>query len=170
MIESVRIGGTDKSTLVSKLLCQDVQINEAAATLLESDVLSTAPEPSILSVTVLTPKDFGLDEGGTIDEIYNAAILRGLALCPLELALQMRLQYHDQPEGSEGRPETHGEAPPGSLTIASEWPDAGDDFPRGFYLRKINGKLSLRGFRAARNHRWNAGDHFVFVRPDKARE
>lgn len=42
-----------------------------------------------------------------------------------------------------------------------------DDFPKGFYLRRINDALWLRGYRADHLHVWNPYDHFIFVRPIK---
>lgn len=47
--------------------------------------------------------------------------------------------YLDQPEGYSGHPIQQHRAPVGSITIASEILTEDEDFPKGFYLRRING-------------------------------
>ena len=42
--------------------------------------------------------------------------------------------------------------------------DEGYETPRGFYLRRIDGVLWLRGYRADAAHLWSPEDVFVFVR------
>ena len=49
-----------------------------------------------------------------------------------------------------------------SITIASEILTEDDDFPKGFYLRKIDGMLWLRGYLADQLHVWNPDNHFIF--------
>jgi hypothetical protein len=39
-----------------------------------------------------------------------------------------------------------------------------DEFPKGFYLRRIKGELWLRGYRAGAEHVWSSGDHLLFGR------
>ena len=89
----------------------------------------------------------------------------GLSLCPLELAPHLRLQYLDQPEGYSGHPPSQHRAPPGSITVASAQLSEDDDLPKGFYLRRIEGVLWLRGYRCGAEHIWSPEDHFVFCRP-----
>ncbi len=84
-----------------------------------------------------------------------------MGLCPPELGPYLRLEYLDQPEGNFGSSMQH-QAPSGSITIASEVLTEDEDFPKGFYLRRINGELWLRGYRADHLHVWNPGDHFIF--------
>jgi hypothetical protein len=75
------------------------------------------------------------------------------------------LQYLDQPEGYWDQPVRHHQAPSGSITIASEPLSEDDDFPKGFYLRRIKGVLWLRGYRSGAEHIWEPGDHFLFCQP-----
>ncbi|MDA0708693.1 MAG: helicase, partial [bacterium] len=46
--------------------------------------------------------------------------------------------------------------------IASQILTEDDDFPKGFYLRRIKGVLWLRGYRSWPGHVWEPDDHFVF--------
>jgi hypothetical protein len=83
-------------------------------------------------------------------------------LCPLELGPHLRLQFTDQPEGSLGQPVSQNCAPPGSLTVASAPLAQDDETPKGFYLRRIEGVLWLRGYRSWPGHIWSPQDMFVF--------
>jgi hypothetical protein len=74
------------------------------------------------------------------------------------------LHYRDQPEGHWGQPVRQHQAPSGSITIATERLDDDDDVPKGFYLRRIEGVLWLRGYRSGGEHIWGAGDRFLFRR------
>lgn len=50
-------------------------------------------EEKTLNLAQVSVRDFGLDEGASITEIYDAAKHHGLSLCPAEVALQLCLQY-----------------------------------------------------------------------------
>jgi hypothetical protein len=75
------------------------------------------------------------------------------------------LQYLDQPEGSIGHPPSQHRAPPGSLTVASREFDVDENVPKGFYLRRVEGVLWLRGYCSGPDHMWSGTDRFVFCRP-----
>lgn len=113
---------------------------------------------------VVTVAELGLSDGGTFDAIVARAAERGLQLCPLELAPHLRLALLDQPEGAIGRPVTEHRAPPGSLTVASAPLCDDEAVPKGFYLRRIEGVLWLRGYQSWSGHVWNSDDVFVFVK------
>ena len=74
------------------------------------------------------------------------------------------MQYPDQPEGYLGEPVRRHQAPYGAITIALEILTEDDDFPKGFYLRRIKGVLWLRGYRSGPQHIYEHDDHFVFVK------
>lgn len=100
-------------------------------------------------------------------QIFKRASELGLELCPLELGPHLRLVYLDQPEGYSGNPSHQHQAP---STIASEIISKDDDFPKGFYLRHINGVLWLSGYIADHLHVWNPVDHFIFCKTKKLEE
>ncbi|QSO45827.1 helicase [Alicyclobacillus mengziensis] len=160
---TVEIGGLTKSELIQKLQQYSVLMNESAERLFADDKFSTSDTKYIVQTVELTVRDLGFPDGATMNEIFNRATDLGLALCPLELAPHLRLAYLDQPEGYLGHPLTQHQAPSGSITIASAMLTEDDDFPKGFYLRRIHGLLWLRGYRADHlQHLWNPDDHFIF--------
>jgi hypothetical protein len=158
----VFIGGLKGTELIVELQRARVQLNEFAVTLLSSKALEIAEVRRSLFTAEVSVGDLGLYRGADISGIYAMARKSGLLLCPLNVGPHLRLQYLDQPEGAVGYPTYSRRAPPGSITIASAWPDEDDDFPKGFYLRRIEGTLWLRGYRSDAEHIWDPNDRFVF--------
>ncbi|MCY1241037.1 hypothetical protein D9M72_539170 [compost metagenome] len=58
-----------------------------------------------------------------------------------------------------------GRAPDGALTVASEALSRDDDYPKGFYLRVVDGQAWLRGYRCDDEHTWSPDDRFIFQLP-----
>lgn len=159
---TVGVGGLTKSQLIQKLKQYSILMNESAERLFADDKFSTSETKYILQTVELTVGDLGFPDGASMGEILKRATELGLELCPLELGPHLRLAYLDQPEGYLGNPLKQHQAPSGSITIGSEILTEDHDFPKGFYLRRINGVLWLRGYRADHLHVWNPDDHFVF--------
>ena len=160
---AVRIGGIGKRELLAEFQQCGIELNEAGRELFAHDRFTVCENPSILDTIEIAVNNLGFAEGATIAKISDRAAKLGLSLCPLELGPHLRLQYLDQPEGRIGNLTTQHRAPPGSLTIASYQITEDDDIPKGFYLRRIDGVLWLRGYRAGPDHVWSPDDHLVFV-------
>jgi hypothetical protein len=161
---TVTIGGLRKAELLVELRDRAISLNESAERLFASALFTTSPERYSISIAELAVEDLGFSRGATIGEIIDRAASRGLGCCPLELGAHLRLQYLDQPEGFIGQPARKHQAPVGSITILSEPLDADDDFPKGFYLRRIDGVLWLRGYCSGADHVWVPDDRLVFQR------
>lgn len=106
--------------------------------------------------------ELGFPEGGVTAAVHRRASDHGLSVCPLELGPHMRLQTLDQPEAPFEA--SRHRAPPGSITIASAPLSSDPAVPQGFYLRRVDGTLWLRGYRCAAEHVWSAGDRLLFCR------
>lgn len=144
VIRVVTIGGLTKGELLEHLQRNGILLNESAEILFASDRFTTSETRHSRTTVELTVRDLGFSNGARATAICARAAALGLALCPLELGPHLRLQYLDQPEGYWGQPMFHHQAPSGSITIASEPLTQDDDFPNGFYLRRIKGELWLR--------------------------
>lgn len=164
-MRKMEIGSYIGQELHEALLQKGIALNEYAELLLASDDLKPSVVPYIITTVTVTPHQLGLTDGGTMPQILAQAKEHGLLPCPLELGPYLRLQFLDQPEGSLGKPVREKRAPFGALTIASEKLREDPDFPRGFYLRCIEGTLWLRGYRADDEHQYDAEDAFVFSLP-----
>lgn len=161
---TVEVGGLTKLQLIKKLQNYSILMNEYGEWLLTDDKFTTSDTKYVLQTVELNVSDLGFPDGANTTQIFQRASDLGLELCPLELAVHLRLGYLDQPEGFSGNPLKRNQAPSGSITIASEILTEDDDFPKGFYLRRINGGLWLRGYLADHLHIWNHDDHFIFCK------
>ena len=161
----VNLCGLTKNTLIEAFAKNAILMNGHADRLFASDHYRTTRTRYVVNTVELTVVNLGFPGGSTIDEIYERAGQLGLGLCPLEMGPHLRLQYPDQPEGYWDKPVREHQAPYGAITIASGIPneDEDEDFPKGFYLRRIKGVLWLRGYRSGPEHVWAPDDHFVFV-------
>lgn len=160
----VQIGGRTGDELLDDLVSAGIRLNVHAKTLLASGKFQTETKPRGIAVVVVSVGDLGFPNGAGIQAIHKSALERQLAQCPIELAPHFRMQYRDQPEGFIGYPSTQAMAPPRSITVACEPIDADNDFPKGFYLRRIDGELWLRGYRSDDEHIWDSQDRFAFCR------
>ena len=162
---AVTVGGLTKAELLEELQSNAVAMNESAERLFASDLFTTSETRYSVKTVELTVRYLGFPRGATIADIYTRAGALGLGLCPVELGPHLRLQYLDQPEGFWGQPVRQHQAPSGSITVASENLTDDDEFPKGFYLRRIKGVLWLRGYRSGPEHIWEPDDHFIFRQP-----
>lgn len=159
----VRIGGVTKRELQERLAAAGVLQNDHARALFAWDEFRTADVPRTVDVVTLPVAELGCPDGATMPELIRRAGSAGLAPAPLELGPHLRLELLDQLEGARGRDATAGRAPPGSLTVISAPVAESDAFPKGFYLRRIEGVPWLRGYCSDDAHVWSAGDVLVFA-------
>lgn len=160
---AVRVGGTSKRELLERLRSGGIELNEAARELFAHDGFTVLEKNVIVTTVEVTVANLGFVDGATSADLFEKAVQLNLMECPIELGPHLRLQYLDQPEGSLGQVPSQHRAPPGSLTIASVQAVEDEDMPKGFYLRRINGVLWLRGYRAGPDHVWSPEDRFVFA-------
>ncbi|MUK90631.1 helicase [Ornithinibacillus sp. L9] len=161
---TLEVGGLTKSQLIQKLQQHAILMNKYGEMLLADGRFMTSDTKYSLKTVELTVGDLGFSDGATTPQIFKRAGELGLEMCPLELGPHLRLKYLDQPEGYSGNPLQRHQAPSGSITIASEILTDDDEFPKGFYLRRMNGVLWLRGYIADHLHVWNSDDHFIFCK------
>ena len=162
VVRAVQVGGLATAELLEELRRNAISMNESAERIFASERFTTSADPYSVTTVELTVQDLGFPRGATTAEIVARAGALGLGLCPIELGPHLRLQCLDQPEGYWGQPERTHQAPSGSITIVSEPLDDDDDFPKGFYLRRIKGVLWLRGYRSGPEHVWQPDDHLIF--------
>ncbi|MFZ4662485.1 MAG: helicase [Caldilineaceae bacterium] len=153
---------SDQGELRAQRQRNAILLNEAAEQLFASHHFTTAETPHACTTIELTVRDLGFPHGAITATIDTKAAALGHCLCPLQLGPLFRLHYLDQPEGYWGQPVRQYQAPRGLITIASAPLTPDDDFPKGFYVRRIQGELWLRGYRAGPDHVWAADDHLLF--------
>ncbi|WP_043814829.1 hypothetical protein [Rubrivivax gelatinosus] len=156
----VRIGGLDGAGLLAELRRGGIALNERALELLASPVFQTVVPVRTISLGIADVAGLGFAQGATWPELLAAAARRSWQPAPLALAPWLRLQWPGQAE-VVAAPTRH-RAPPGSLTVVSPEP-ADPTQPRGFYLRRADGQVWLRGYQSDDLHVWDASDRLAFA-------
>jgi len=159
----VSIGGLSKTELIERLATAGIEMNSIALAMLEDDSFRMQEQPATFEVELRTLNELGLPDGGTLAQAIDAATALGFGLCPRELGPYLRLAYMDQEEGSVGYEATRHQAPPGSITVVDQRPKEDESEYQGLYLRRIEGKLWLRGYRSWSGHLWQPQDTLVFT-------
>ncbi|GAA3027667.1 hypothetical protein [Microbacterium dextranolyticum] len=139
------VGGLPRTQLVEALASAGVALNAHAETLIAHPAFDDLATHSVRIVT-RSVAQLGLGEGGTLPEIFAAAAAQGLALCPVVTAPYLRLAWTTQ-STSANSVLSAGESPDGALNIAAPLLSDDVEFPKGFYLRVVDGRLWLRGYR-----------------------
>lgn len=141
----VTVGGLSRHDLKSELSARQIQLNSHAQVLLDNAVFDDATTKQAIVVLERSVSDLGLPDGGTLSQIFNAAQKYGLALCPPTTGPYLHLAMTKQ-ESSTDSVMNRGHAPEGSCTVAAHAFGDDDKYPKGFYLRVVNGQqwLSLR--------------------------
>lgn len=160
--KTIEVGGLSKAELIQRLQQSSISLNQYGEKLLYDDRFTTSEIKYSLEIVELLVRDLGFPNGATLPEIYKQANELRLQLCPPELGPYLRLEYVDRVEGNSGNSSQKNEAPSGSITIASEIISDEDSFPKGFYVRKVDGVLWLRGYVADNLHVWNPDTRFIF--------
>ncbi|OWA33560.1 hypothetical protein B9G55_19560 [Saccharibacillus sp. O16] len=163
IIRIIDIEGLTKIELYEQLQVQSILLNAYAEELFADERFDpTSSKQSIVTVE-LSAADLGFPDGATMPELLARAHAAELHAGPLELGVYLRLHLLDQPAGDLASEVRH-QAPNGSITVVSSPLTDDPDFPKGFYLRRMDGKLWLRGYRADDQHIWNGQDRFIFVK------
>lgn len=159
----VSVGGLSRRQLMTSLSSRGILVNGHAETLLE-DLVFTYRAPRPVAVTERTVAELGLPRGATLPQIFEVAQLQGLLLCPVDTGPYLRLALNGQEESRDSSMSS-GRAPDGGLTVAAEVHSHDDEYPKGFYLRVVDGQAWLRGYRCDDEHVWSPDDRFIFQLP-----
>ncbi|MDI9892878.1 hypothetical protein [Microbacterium sp. IEGM 1404] len=157
------VGGIAREELVRQLDAAGIRRNPYAEVLLADPVFDTRAAETI-DIVERSVADLGLADGGTLAQVHAAAEANGLALCPPDTAPYLRLVWLDQEVAPDSILST-GRAPTASLQVATPALRADHDYPRGFYLRVIDGEPWLRGFRCDDEYVAGPGERPAFRVP-----
>jgi len=159
-IRQIAVGGLERSELLQRMDQAGVQLNDYAKMLLAHRVFDEVVPVQELTVVSRNLQQLDLDAGATLPQIFDRAISHGLQLCSPITGPYLRLAYLAQSTSSDSVLSA-GKSPVDSLTIASS--ALGDEeFPRGFYLRVVDGVPWLRGYRCDDTHGFSLDDTFIF--------
>ncbi|MEN2737780.1 hypothetical protein ABCS02_08315 [Microbacterium sp. X-17] len=157
------VGGVSRADLRAALQSHGVLLNAHAETLLDHDAFELR-EPEALTVVVQSVGELGLGDGGSLAEVFAAAREQGLSLCPPDTGPYLRLALRSQPDAPDSVLSA-GRSPAGAIKVAAAPLSDDVGFPKGFYLRVVDGVQWLRGYRCDDEYRFAAGDRFAFTLP-----
>jgi hypothetical protein len=155
------IGGILLEQLEQALEAASVAINPLGKELLVWLGKSAPSRAESMTLVAYTVDALGFAQGATLPQVLDAASRMRLGPCTHESAPYLRLHVREQPEGVDGPEDAKPEAPSGAWTVVTPDPGLGSSFPRGFYLRQLEGTLWLRGYRADDLHVWKPSDILV---------
>lgn len=148
---TITLGTETLSELVTRLREQGVRTNAYADAMLNETLVPIASLPRSVSVEVHTIGALGWPGGAPIDVVLAGVASQGLAPCPLESALVLRLALLESQL-------TH------RITVASERAHADELAPRGFYLRDDVGGAWLRAYVASDDWVMSGEEHLALLR------
>jgi len=76
-----------------------IKIGDAADEILGRPAFPYAGEKTMVELAIVSAAELGVKFESSLADVYNRARQLGLMLCPAEVALQLRLDYRDQPLG-----------------------------------------------------------------------
>jgi hypothetical protein len=161
---TVRVGGQSRTGMMQSLRDAGVQLNAHAEVLLAHPAFD-APVRRRLRVVERTVEQLGLEHGGVQSQVFAAARDLGLELCPLVTGPYLRLMMMEQANAPDSVLSA-GRGPTGAIHIASEPVDEDVEYPKGFYLRVVDGQAWLRGYCCDDTYMWAPGQRLAFLLPD----
>ncbi len=156
----ITYGGLSREDLLKELDGASIKLNEYAKSLFNSELFTLSRSERKAKIVVLSISDLGFEKGASFPELFKAIELNGFSCCPLEIGPYLRLAFLDQKE--EYEPEKN-KAPKGSITIISKPLKEDDDFPKGFYIRKLDNSLWLRGYVCSMDNIWDKSDRIAVL-------
>ena len=152
-------GGMSREELLARLERRGVQLNESARTLLAHRCFDVRA-PERLEVLPRSLAELGLTRGGTLPEIFAAVRAGGFAPLPVDAGPYLRLTLVSQAQAPDSVLSA-GRAPAGAIHVLAEPLSTDHEFPKGFYLRVVDGVTWLRGYRCDDEYVWPADSVFA---------
>ncbi|MGX7025773.1 helicase [Vagococcus hydrophili] len=156
------IGGLSKKETLVQLYDKKIKMNPLAETYINDTRFKVTETPRKIQIIMLSVAELGLTKGANLSTIYKQAAEKGLLLCPEDTGIYLRMgnRYEKNSHGLVSK----GKAPDDSLTVATKNITSDIHFPKGLYLRKIEGDLWLRGYICDDEHLFSSEDRFVFCK------
>lgn len=159
----VRVGGHTRSEIKHMLTSAGVLLNVHAETLLAHPAFD-APVAGSLRIVERTVADLGFELGASHSKVFAALREHGLEACPAVTGPFLRLATMDQANAPDSVLSA-GHAPSGAIHVVTEPLLDDNAYPKGFYLRVVDGRAWLRGYRCDDTYRWPPEQRLAVVLP-----
>lgn len=115
-----------------------------------------------MALMIASLREIGLEDGAALSDIFKRIPELGLRPCRPCAGLMLRIAWTDQPRSRNSVLSGTHEAPDRAVTVLSEALEDNDDFPKGLYLRNVDGDLWLRGYICGAEYRFDGDATFAF--------
>ena len=131
--------------VLHKLGEHGIQINHYAEKYISHPRFSSG-QPGEITAAVVSLEELGLENGASLDELFRHIQETPFSPCHPDTGFFLRLAWKDQPQSRNSILTGTHRSPDQAVTVLSEILEQDDAFPKGLYLRKVDGKLWLRGY------------------------
>ena len=150
-----------KDQLLKKLEENGIYINRYAEKYFAHPSFQTE-DTSDMVIVIASLQEIGLENGATLEDLFQQLGKTGLKPCPANAGLFLRLEWRDQPQSKNSVLSGTHRSPDQAVTVLSEIMERDDSFPKGLYLRNVDGRLWLRGYVCDHSYRFSGNDLIAF--------
>lgn len=155
------VDGIPNCLIPSALERHGIQVNDYARIYMNHPAFQSKPTPRPIRLMVLSLEELGFKDGATLPQIIAAAQQQGLYPCAPVVGVYLRLHMTKQEVSKNSVLTGTQEAPEGAITVISQLLEQNSGFPRGLYLRNVDGTLWLRGYICDEEYAWKPTDVFA---------
>lgn len=160
--KTVTIYPIPKDQISTVLKANNIRINEYAKAYMNHSAFQTEEMRSQITLVLCSLQELGLKNGAVYADIFSRASELGLYPCQPSTGLFLRLSYLNQAQSRNSILSGTHHSPDSAVTVLSEFLEEDDNFPKGLYLRNVDGILWLRGYICDKAYKWSFEDVFAF--------
>lgn len=150
-----------KNQIMNKLEEHSVLINPYAQEFFLHPTFST-DRTKEMTIVIASLREIGLENGATLNEIFQQIRKNHVKPCPPNTGLFLRFIWKNQPQSQNSILSGTHCSPEQAVVVLSEPVESDDAFPKGLYLRNVDGRLWLRGYVCDSEYRFSCNDLFAF--------
>ena len=99
-----------------------------------------------MTAAIISLDELGLERGASLNELFRHIEGTRFSPCPPDTGFFLRLAWTEQPQSHNSILTGTHSSPDQAVTVLSNLLEKDDSFPKGLYLRKVDGNLWLRGY------------------------
>ncbi len=150
-----------KDQLQQELEAHGIQTNRYAEIFLAHPAVTTEYADE-LAIVIASLQEIGLKDGASLPEIFRHIENTDLCPCPANTGIFLRLAWQDQPQSRNSVLSGTHRSPDQAVMALSNILEDDPAFPKGLYLRNVDGSLWIRGYVCDPDYRFSANDLFAF--------
>ncbi len=114
-----------------------------------------------MTAAITSLEELGLERGASLNDLFRHIKGTQFTPCPPDTGFFLHLAWTDQPQSQNSVLTGTHSSPNQAVTVLSELLESDDAFPKGLYLRKVDGNLWLRGYVCDSAYRFPGKAHFA---------